>query len=114
MQPRPPLEGLHNSKNMSLPAPRFSILMLALLVMAIVNPLLEEVGLVKAQILLNPSFTGMSLSGAYVLNQRKRRFFFVLVLSIVTIILSWFNESGGGRSVQFAFQPCRFHALRND
>jgi Ion channel len=68
---------------------RFSILLFSLLLLALLNPLLEEIGLVKAQILLNISFTLVLISGIYAISRTKRALIIVLFMASVPLILMW-------------------------
>jgi len=70
---------------------RFSALLITLLLFAVLNPLLEEIGLIRAQILLNISFTMILLSGTYAVTNTRRAFFSVMLLALSPVILMWFN-----------------------
>jgi voltage-gated potassium channel len=72
---------------MSLARMRFSILLGTLLFLALLSPLLEELGFVRAQILLNLSIILILLSGAYAVANTKKAFLIILLLALCPVIL---------------------------
>jgi voltage-gated potassium channel len=68
---------------------RFTLLLIALLFLAIVNPLLEEIGFVRASIPLNISL--ILLSGAYAATNRAKTFVMIIAVALSPIILMWFQ-----------------------
>ena len=54
---------------------------------------------------LNVTAAILFLAGLYVASERRSRFYFVLVLAVVTALLSFYHQTGN-RSVDVAFQLC--------
>jgi voltage-gated potassium channel len=66
---------------------RFSILLFTLVFLAILNPLLEEIGFVRAQVLLNISVILILLSGAYAIARTRKAFVATLIVALCPVIL---------------------------
>ena len=68
---------------------RFTILLCALLLFAIINPLFEEIGFQRAQVVLNLSFTFILFSGIFAVSRTRKSFFIVLIMGMIALALMW-------------------------
>jgi len=91
---------------MELKEPRFSVLLGALLLMAVLNPLMEEFGLLRAQLVLNTSFSVLVIAGLYAISGKKRRFYLAIVLAVATCIAGWYDESHQTGQSEVILQTC--------
>ena len=83
---------------------RFSMLLFALLFLAILNPLLEEIGFIKAQILLNISFTFILLSGIYAVSKTRKALFVVATMGLLPATMMWLRPFFPGWNVQLSVE----------
>ena len=72
-------------------SPRYSFLLVSLLLMIVVYPFLETQG--RRQLLFSMFFTFILLNVVYTLARRSRTFYAVAGLTVVTLIIDWAGES---------------------
>jgi len=91
---------------MELKQPKFSYLLGALLMMALLNPLMEEFQFLRAQLVLNASFSILVVTGLYAVGAKKRRFYLAAALAIATCIAAWYDESHQTARSEVILQTC--------
>lgn len=77
---------------MNLRPRKFSQLLIALVLLLALNPLLDELGLVRAGVLMNIFFTIVWLASLYAVSERKGRFYYVLMLAMSAVFLRWLDQ----------------------
>lgn len=78
---------------------RFIVLLTAILVLFMLNPLAEEMEWRMAIILLNGAFTMVFFSAVYAISQNKRQLIISSAMMLPTIVLIWLNPANASKAL---------------